>query len=288
MNRPPSEPIEQRLERAARAFPYPATPSLAAAARAPRRRGVAIPRRPMLAAAAALLVLLVLLLAVPAVRAAVRSWLIGVIEVIPTAPAEPPGGSSGSDNVSPPPGAPQASPRAPDRAAVTPTPGAAASDLTPTVEPEVLRGLVGPTSLEDARRRFRLPIRLPGYPAGLGPPDRVYLQDLDGNAAILVWLDPEDRSRVRLGLHLLTSPAFGRKTDVPPENARETSVGGRRALWIDAPHLLEVYNARGDRDIALRRLVDGNVLIWEQDGVTYRLETELPLDEAVRVAESLE
>ena len=40
--------------------------------------------------------------------------------------------------------------------------------------------------------------------------------------------------------------------------------------------------------MALRRLVEGNVLLWEQDGVTYRLETELPLDEAIKVAESLE
>ena len=35
-------------------------------------------------------------------------------------------------------------------------------------------------------------------------------------------------------------------------------------------------------------LVDGPVLIWTTDkGVTYRLETGLPLKEAVRIAESL-
>ena len=33
--------------------------------------------------------------------------------------------------------------------------------------------------------------------------------------------------------------------------------------------------------------VEGNVLIWEEDGVTFRLETSLPLDEALAVAGSL-
>ncbi len=278
MNRPPGEPIERRLERAARAFPYPATPSLVVALRDPRgqRRGVALPRRPVFAALAALVILAALLLAVPGVRAAVRSWLIGVIEVIPAAPE---GSSGGPETTATP---------APTRVAATTAPRPTASAPVPSEEAAALRGLVGPTSLEDARRRFRLPIRLPTHPADLGDPDRVYLQNLDGNAAILVWLDPDDPARVRLSLHQLTSPAFGFKTNVPLENALETTVAGRHALWIDAPHVLEVYDARGSRDMALRRLVEGNVLLWEQDGVTYRLETELPLDEAIKVAESLE
>jgi hypothetical protein len=36
-----------------------------------------------------------------------------------------------------------------------------------------------------------------------------------------------------------------------------------------------------------RRLVEGQVLIWEADGITYRLETELSMEEAVAIAESL-
>jgi hypothetical protein len=36
------------------------------------------------------------------------------------------------------------------------------------------------------------------------------------------------------------------------------------------------------------RLIDGNVLIWENNQITYRLETNLELDEAVRIAESLQ
>jgi hypothetical protein len=36
-----------------------------------------------------------------------------------------------------------------------------------------------------------------------------------------------------------------------------------------------------------RRLVSGHVLIWEEDGLTYRLETDLSMEEAVAIAESL-
>jgi len=36
------------------------------------------------------------------------------------------------------------------------------------------------------------------------------------------------------------------------------------------------------------RLVNGHVLIWENGEVTYRLETDLSMEEAVKIAESLE
>ena len=41
-------------------------------------------------------------------------------------------------------------------------------------------------------------------------------------------------------------------------------------------------------DIQFVRLIDGNVLIWEENKITHRLETDLALDEAIRIAESLQ
>jgi hypothetical protein len=35
-------------------------------------------------------------------------------------------------------------------------------------------------------------------------------------------------------------------------------------------------------------MIEGHVLIWTEGEVTYRLETKLTLDEAIKVAESLE
>ena len=42
-----------------------------------------------------------------------------------------------------------------------------------------------------------------------------------------------------------------------------------------------------DGDYNLRRLITGYVLIWRDGDITYRLETDLPLEEAVKIAESL-
>ena len=41
-------------------------------------------------------------------------------------------------------------------------------------------------------------------------------------------------------------------------------------------------------DIQFTRMIDGHVLIWEENKITYRLETDLELDEAIRIAESLQ
>jgi hypothetical protein len=40
-------------------------------------------------------------------------------------------------------------------------------------------------------------------------------------------------------------------------------------------------------EIDLRRMIEGHVLIWADGPITYRLETDLSLDEAVKIAESL-
>ena len=48
-------------------------------------------------------------------------------------------------------------------------------------------------------------------------------------------------------------------------------------------HFLELV----ENDPEQRVLITGHVLIWTDEGVTYRLETELPLDEAILIAESL-
>jgi hypothetical protein len=34
-------------------------------------------------------------------------------------------------------------------------------------------------------------------------------------------------------------------------------------------------------------LIEGHVLIWKEGDITYRLETDLPVEEAVKIAESL-
>jgi hypothetical protein len=68
-----------------------------------------------------------------------------------------------------------------------------------------------------------------------------------------------------------------------PAVIEETSVNGQHAIWATGPYPLMIQNG----DFQFMRLIDGHVLIWAVDDVTYRLETGLPLGEALKIAESL-
>jgi hypothetical protein len=67
------------------------------------------------------------------------------------------------------------------------------------------------------------------------------------------------------------------------EDLREVVVDGRPAAWIDAPHQLIVRTAAGTRGFS----VPGNVLIWTDGEVTFRLESALPLRRAIALAETI-
>lgn len=264
-----NEQWEARLQQLARRFPYPPTPDVTSTVRAQLAEGSrqkpGLPPRRL--AWAALLVLLILagLLAVPQVRAALIEYLqIGAVRIFLVEPTQTP----------------------------TPTPAAASLEerpLTPTPRPSPtplpsLLDLAGATTLAQAQAQVDFPIRLPAYPANLGEPDWVFLQDFGGPVVVLVWLDEAQPGRVRLSLHQLGPGTFAEKGN--PGRIEETNVNGQRAIWAEGPYVLQFR--RGSRvDYDLRRLVEGRVLIWVEGEITYRLETDLSLQEAVRVAESL-
>jgi hypothetical protein len=154
---------------------------------------------------------------------------------------------------------------------------------TPTPLASVL-DLAGETTLAQAQTQVQFPIRLPAYPPDLGPPQRVFLQDLYGAAVVLVWVDPQHPGVVGMSLHELSQGVFAYKT--APPAIQETTVHGQRALWTDGPYIVQVV-INGQTEDAPRRLVTGHVLIWTEGEITYRLETSVSLEEAVRIAESL-
>lgn len=256
------EPWEARVQELTSALPYPPTPDIAGAVRqrlSPKPSVLRSVRQQWVWLAVTLLLVLAGLLAtVPQVRAAVVEWLqlgavrIFLIEPTPTPTATP---------------APTTSPATPT---ATPLP-------SPTPLASILN-LAGETTLAEAQAQLDFPIRLP---AGFGPPDLVFQQDLEEPAVILVWLDPNDPRQPQLTLHQLASGALVEKG--PPITVEETMVNGEQALWTTGPYI--VRNRWGDFDFL--RMIDGHVLIWVENTVTYRLETDLPLEEARRLAESL-
>ncbi len=80
---------------------------------------------------------------------------------------------------------------------------------------------------------------------------------------------------------------YARKQVGPNSQVTSMVVRGAIGLWITgARHEILFSDARGEVIARSRRLA-GDVLIWEQGGITYRLEGPRSLDEALAVARNL-
>ena len=149
--------------------------------------------------------------------------------------------------------------------------------------------LGGAVSLEEVQVGF--PILVPEADPP-GPPDRVYVDD--GRVAT-VWATSSALPAVvdtEIGmLHLqfaatldeaLLTKGAGRETKV-----RGVSVRGGFGIWIeDGPHVVSYVDGDGRERTETTRLA-ANVLMWEEDGVTHRIESSLSLEATLAIAESL-
>jgi hypothetical protein len=68
------------------------------------------------------------------------------------------------------------------------------------------------------------------------------------------------------------------------------TIGGNAGFWIaDAPHgVLLVCNDEEEECREERYRLAGNVLLWEDDGITLRIESALSREAALAVAESMQ
>ena len=245
--------LEGRLRRLAQDFSYPQTPDFAFTPSRPRRSVRLLPRPAQALALAS--VLLLALVAVPGVRAVLLDFLqIGTVRIqVPLSPASP---------------------------QVAATVASTASSTSQIQTLYALEDLNGQTTLELARQIVDFELSLPGYPADLGEPDYVFVQQVEGTRyfVILVWTS---NGRPEIALYSIGPGVFITKGE--PTTLQELEVNGRPAAFVEGGHLLIV---RGFSQFG--GLVDAPTLIWEgSDGLTYRLEAQLPLDEIVKIAESI-
>lgn len=258
----PSESIdrlEEQIRQYSRSFAYPPTPNLS------KKMGYIVqqekqPQRGLLFSrpawiVSAVLILLALLFSVPTVRAQILEFIqIGRVKIF----------------------------------LVEPTPVPTTTPLPPTSTPlpadsvHTLQGIAGEVSFTEAAGKISYPVELPTYPVGLGKPDHVFIQDLGEPVLILVWMDPNHTDQVLLSLSFIPEGSFALEK-VKPRIIQETTVNGQPAVWTEGPYILKLKNG----DIDLRRFIKGNVLIWEDKTITYRLETGLSMENAVKIAESL-
>ncbi|HJS18913.1 MAG TPA: hypothetical protein VJ785_09190 [Anaerolineales bacterium] len=255
--------FETQLRSIASGMQYPPTPdiagSVAARLRTPNRPRLV--KRTFARSLVIALILLTSLMIIPPVRAAVIEFIqIGIVQIFRPDPAP----------------APTEIPSTMIPQTATPAP------TLPSLIP-LLEDMAGETSLTGAQQRTGYPILLPSYPPELGEPDHVFVQDADGPMTILVWIDRQNPNQVLMSLHLIPEGSWAIEK-FSPAIIQETEVSGQRAVWTVGPYPIRLFNG----DLEFRRMINGHVLIWEEDDITYRLETDASLEEAVRTAESLE
>ena len=166
------------------------------------------------------------------------------------------------------------------------TPGTSVPHL-----PGALLGLGTVVTMDDAQAVVDFPLTLPTDP-DLGPPDATYLRL--GRVA-LVWApgpglpatsDPE--------IGLLLNSFHGSYDEIVVEKVADSgthveaiTVNGAPGYWIDgAPHFFVYLDPSGRQVEDTYRSV-GQTLVWTRDGITFRLETGLDRDAAIRLAASL-
>jgi hypothetical protein len=130
----------------------------------------------------------------------------------------------------------------------------------------------------------------PSLPSG-PPPDEVYVVDSPfGDPGLLYAWRPSATYPALPGTEwglVLVAFQGDEETVVKSvqafEDVHDASVDGATAVWIPVPHVLMVDTDEGTKTFSVR----GNVLIWEVDGITYRLETSLDRASALEVARSM-
>ena len=153
-------------------------------------------------------------------------------------------------------------------------------------------GLGTALSLADAETRAGFDLVLPPDPA-IGPPDVAYVL---GRRVNLIWASGPGLPETDInGIGLLISEFEGRVdpgiyTKILDSGAKLTrvTVDGSPGYWISGPqHFFYYIDPEGNAVEDTHRQV-GDTLIWTTGDVTYRLESSLDMEAAIRLAESLE
>jgi hypothetical protein len=135
-------------------------------------------------------------------------------------------------------------------------------------------------SLDDARAAVPFPIRVPAL---LGEPDSVRVLDSADGGPLRVVSLRYDNARVD-EIDGRISPVF--EKFLHAADVVRTDVDGAPAVWIPRPHPVLYVDERGTVHEEAARLA-AKTLIWEENGLTYRLEGALTRQQAETIAASL-
>lgn len=156
-------------------------------------------------------------------------------------------------------------------------------------------GLGQPISLDDALGISSMRVLVPEL---LGPPDIVYAGGPALRGQIAFVYAPRDTlplSGLLGGAGLLITQSRGeidqglasKLLDAGLATVENVDVNGAPGIWIGGkPHIFW-YLAPDGRPIEESRRYVGDTLAWEVDGVLYRIEGDIPLEQALEIARSM-
>jgi hypothetical protein len=165
-----------------------------------------------------------------------------------------------------------------------------------TVPPAFDLGLGTEVSAAEAPRLVDYDILFPSN-SDLGAPDSIfYNEERLGGQISLVWAPrPNLPETAESGIGMLISSfrgsldssTYAKELDPSRNLLLDVEVRGRPGFWIEGePHVFLFENPNGGIEFESIRLA-GNVLLWEENGVTMRIESALPREDVLRIAETL-
>ena len=277
LHRRPDADLEAALRGLGEAIAWPATgsatgegPDLAAVVRqrieaSPQALTPTRPRWAWRPARRALVVAVIILLALAAIAGAATLGLPGIRLVLGPAP------------VSPPPSLQPPASGAPD----------------PSGSPGAGLGLGQPVALADIDARAGFDVAWPEDPA-VGPPDAAYIDPTKSDQVALVWstrptlpgtLEPSVGLLVTQ-FHGVVEDGFFTKSISTGTTVTLVLVDGKQGYWLSGDAHFLFYEGPSGTVHDERRWV-GDTLLWSDGLITYRLETSLGQDAAIRIAESM-
>lgn len=157
----------------------------------------------------------------------------------------------------------------------------------PEITPSTGLGLGAEVSLAEARSKIDFAIKTPD-PDELGKPDKVFLSAAVPGGRVSLLYGTERRVRLLVTeFRGRMEPALVKKMTGEGTHIEFLIVERSPGYWITGdPHAVVFVDENGAIREDRFRLA-GNVLIWVEDGVTYRLEGKIGRKSALEIASSL-
>jgi hypothetical protein len=149
---------------------------------------------------------------------------------------------------------------------------------------------LGPrATLEEAEDRVGFDVEVPQLSELPEPEVHLTTPPPSGMVSLLyrdAYVDTDEPGLLITQFEAHLEGGFLKKLTFEGADVQYLEVRGTAAYWVEGTHFFAYFDESGDIREETLRLAD-NVLLWEEDGVTYRIEGGFGKTEALRIADSM-